>query len=225
MEGSPAAVGVIIALMRAHLVLGLACMGCGFEHGRLGMRDDGGQADGPRDADDRASDVSIDVPPQCPSGTGTTPQVRVEAEAFSNSTTVGAHAWTVRTDQPCFTGTGFIEVLPDDSTLQCSGTLDIISCGPRADFAVTVPAAGEYHFHARMMSLDSGEDSIFWGIDNVVVGNYINQDENPIPMWKWQVGALPLQLTAGAHVVRIWMREDGARVDAIALSTSPESPP
>ena len=101
--------------------------------------------------------------------------------------------------------------------------------GDFVEFCFTVAAAGEYTLDALVDGPDGGSNSFFVTVDDAPAGGYL-----------WDVAAgfvsdrvsdrnaadpVVLDLAAGDHVVRVFLREDGTRLDALTLVAVSGPPP
>jgi len=129
------------------------------------------------------------------------------------------HRWSTETVEPGHRGSGYIRAQPIEENTICE--LDELDdCGAFLEYDFTVTAPGTYWFHYRTFARAGGEDSLHWAVDaeeleTLFVGH---------GAWVWTVGASPQTLAAGRHTLKIWMRENGLRLDQIFISTS-GSPP
>lgn len=83
----------------------------------------------------------------------------------------------------------------------------------------TVPEAGTYAVWAKVIAANDGDDSFWVRTDSGAWTNW-----NGIPLgtsWHWAKTPLSVNLTAGTHTVTFAYREDGARLDQVALSNGP----
>lgn len=144
----------------------------------------------------------------------------IEAELFSSNTSRGAHAWVVTNDVSGFNGSGFVRALPDiGSNITASWT----STSPQLDYAASFGTAMTYYVWVRAYATGGNDDSIHIGLNGqtnaagtVAWTNYAT--------WSWTnltISGTPATLavpSTGTHTVNLWMREDGIRVDRVALT-------
>jgi len=174
---------------------------------------------GPVDAPD-SIDASVDAPRSIDAPASLADLV-IEAEAFSSTTKPGAPAWMLKTDVAGYSGTGFMELGPGTGAA-CTDTTILATCAASMTYQISIAAAATYHFQVRMFATTTAEDSLWYGLDGVVVTTAIDAPDDG--MWDWITGAT-LQLTPGNHAITLWQRESGARVDRLALTTSATPPP
>jgi hypothetical protein len=146
----------------------------------------------------------------------------IEAEDFSATTSPDPPlAWTLATDVPGYSGTGFMDLGPG-SGAACVDTAAFDMCAASLVYDITIDAPATYYFHARMYATFSGEDSIWYGVDGAVAMPFVDcvEDSN----WHWSSGGSHV-LQPGAHTLTIWQRESGVRLDKLALTLAPVAPP
>jgi len=98
--------------------------------------------------------------------------------------------------------------------------------GPRLDYPVLIPAAGDYHVWVRWRGRGSSSDSFYLGHDGEVDGEV--GDHSGDFAWSRLGGdeaqALDIDRT-GQHTVHLWMRETGTQVDRLILTTDADYQP
>lgn len=143
---------------------------------------------------------------------------KCEAENFTKNE-AGATAtqtWTESTEYSGYSGTGYLQALPDDGSTDCSGTTD---CGPHLVYEFTVETETVYYPHFRMYSVAWDDDSLHWGFDGTADQlDMRNETQGTKDKWLWWTGN-GVSLSPGTHTLDMWMREDGARIDQIMIST------
>ncbi|MFF5207254.1 glycosyl hydrolase family 28 protein [Streptosporangium sp. NPDC000396] len=88
-----------------------------------------------------------------------------------------------------------------------------------ANVTFTVPSAGSFRVFARVVAPTTSDDSFWVRADGGAWTNW-----NGIPpgsAWHWATVPVTYGLTAGGHTVTFAYREDGARLDRIAISSDP----
>lgn len=104
---------------------------------------------------------------------------------------------------------------------------DPLAAGGQAVYTFDVPSAGNYQVWARVMAISTDDNSFFVSMDG---GTFVAW-HTPLAgktTWAWGVvtddnHAEPssFALTAGRHTLIIKQMEDGAKIDAIAITTKP----
>jgi len=150
-------------------------------------------------------------------------QVTIEAEAAQEAIDRGEHAWTVTSDLPGYLGDGFVVAGPDarDAVLA-----DYAERSPQLRFTVAVEAPGTYTLWIRGSAPAGGGDSLHYGLDGDGLTSRYGVTGFGDGEWTWVAGKVPLEIdTPGTHVIELWMREDGLRVDRLILSNDPDFVP
>jgi uncharacterized repeat protein (TIGR01451 family) len=142
----------------------------------------------------------------------------LEAERFGQVLTSPTHAWVTMTAQSGYTGTAYLQALPDlDALVQT----DEITGSPRAEYAVYFTTPGTYTVWVRGLASNAAGDSLYLGLGGQVTG----VTGFAPGTWDWASvtpsgGRASLAVeTAGTYTISLWMREDGLRVDRLLLVT------
>jgi Putative metal-binding motif len=141
-----------------------------------------------------------------------------EAEdAFAN-VTVGGRTWTPTGGQvQDFSGNGSVVV--GDSGVAITAA-NAPAQAPRLDFRVTLAASTTYVVWVRMMGTNNNGDAVWVGINATTPGtanaNVVTIGPNLV--WGWVPSVGIATTAAGTYTVSVYMNEDGARVDGIALA-------
>jgi hypothetical protein len=179
-------------------------------------------------ADDGASQATLDLTVTVGDTTGpgyreSGGMVVMEAESFDAQTSVGGQAWTVKTDKTGYVGEAFVTALPNDGTLN---NTDYTAGGsPRLDYQVNFSTTGTYYVWIRGNSSSGNDDSVHASLNDQVISTAdrisISSDGN----WTWRNSTMDPEnaslevSSAGVHTFNLYMREDGASVDRIVLTT------
>ncbi len=152
-----------------------------------------------------------------------------EAEHFAaNLSPRGDHAWTVTNAIPGFSGSGYIESLPNNGTIiQTNLSVD----SPELQYEVLFRTNLTHYVWVRAYATNGADDSI-------QVGRSSSPDTSkPLTWatqgsWVWtnsqQGSSSPVSFTPGATNIvpfSLWMREDGARIDRVVITTNPDFKP
>ena len=141
---------------------------------------------------------------------------RIEAETYSTVTMPMTYHWDVKTDQMGYTGSGFMQGLPATGSGCTMG--DVQSCAPSIGYPIQIVQPGVYYFHARVFASTLSDDSIWYGVDGVPDTSPMFFGD-PRLTWHWKTGN-SFALQGNPHTLYVWLRDPGARVDAVALTTS-----
>ena len=161
--------------------------------------------------------------------TGPDGVVSIEAEDFDDNVAQGDHAWVLVTSPAGFSGTGAMQALPNTGV---NNNVGYVTASPRLDFKVNFVKTGMHYVWVRGHALASGEnDSWHAGLDGQAVDTADRGALDAASDWQWHNndmdgGKVTLNIdAAGVHTVNIWMREDGAIIDKIVLTTNPDYVP
>ena len=100
------------------------------------------------------------------------------------------------------------------------------SAAPSAGWATipfTVPDAGAFRVWARVIAATTSDDSFWVRADS---GTWTSWTTVPLgTSWHWAQLPVTYDLTAGGHTITFAYREDGARLDRVAISSDPSFTP
>jgi hypothetical protein len=139
--------------------------------------------------------------------------VVMEAEHYQGSTTASGHSWESNTNRAGFSGESAMQSSPDTDT---SITDNIPVNSPLLSYRVDFTATGTNNFWIRGWADDDSSDSINVGLDDQVPQN-LHYSRTGAWTWRAQQIVVP---SPGPHDVKVWMREDGASVDRLLLTTN-----
>jgi glycosidase len=146
-----------------------------------------------------------------------------EAEDASTNVERGGQAWTTAASVAGYSGTGYVEALPN---LGATVDTDWTNLSPELQYEVIFPSGGTYYVWASGYATDTSEDSVHFGLDGQT-GAASRVAWTNYNRWTWTNGILgggAASITvpsAGSHFLNLWMREDGARVDRVIVSSNP----
>jgi RHS repeat-associated protein len=128
------------------------------------------------------------------------------------------HAWMTMTTQSGYSGTAYLQALPDLDALEQASE---ITGSPRAEHAVYFTTPGTYTLWLRGYPANAAGDSAWVGLDEPGVGvtGFAPGD------WTWQnratngATATLVVEASGLYTLSLHMREDGLRVDRLLLVT------
>jgi len=150
--------------------------------------------------------------------------ISIEAENYTSKQAGEEHTWELTTDKAGFSGKGAVAAVPD------KGTNEDIDYGdsPNTDYKVNFTRTGKHYVWVRGWGVDSG-NSCHLDLDHreLNTAEEIDIEKN---RWYWnnegEDEAAYLEVkTPGVHIISLCMREDGAIVDKIILTTNPDYKP
>jgi hypothetical protein len=148
--------------------------------------------------------------------------VCIEAERFHHKIDVGEHAWTLTTQLAGYSGSGAVAALPNKGGQWLTKFLET---SPRLDYRIRFVKPGRYAVWVRASAETDKDDSVHVGLDGMEVPSANAVAFGPSKKWIWtrrtmaNKDAMLDVPTAGPHVLNVWMREDGAFLDRILLTT------
>ena len=151
-----------------------------------------------------------------------------EAEHFSARTDAGGHSWTKVQRPSGYEGDGAMAGLPNDGTAFMT---DYATRSPRLDFRGDFVKTGTHYLWVRAEADTDADNSVHGGLDGVPVPALSHIGFSASKKWVWANKQMNGQTatftvaTAGVHTINLWMREDGAVVDRIILTTDPKWSP
>jgi hypothetical protein len=146
-----------------------------------------------------------------------------EAERFHLKVDRGDHAWTLVTAPAGFTGTGAMVALPNNNTIFPAS---FTTASPRMDYRVQFLKTGRHYLWIRGYAENGNDDSVHAGLDGMEIKSSTAVTLNANKKWNWTTKTMagaPASFdvaTAGLHTVNLWMREDGAIIDRVVLTTN-----
>jgi len=144
----------------------------------------------------------------------------IEAERFHRKTDLAEHAWTLVTQPAGFAGTGAMAALPNKGM---GWPKDYVTTSPRLDYRIQFAKPGKYLVWLRGFAESGNDDSVHVGLDGKEVPGAAAVTVST-GKWGWTRRTMAnvngsIDVTAGLHTVNLWMREDGAIIDRILLTT------
>jgi len=150
--------------------------------------------------------------------------VSIEAENYAAKQAGKENTWELTTEKEGFSGTGALAALPDN------GSNEDIDYGdsPNTDYRVNFVKTGKHYVWVRGYGLENG-NSCHIDLDHKELKT-AQEIDLETGGWQWnnqaEDDAAYLDIkTAGMHIVSLCMREDGAMVDKIILTTNPNYKP
>jgi len=145
----------------------------------------------------------------------------MEGEHFSTNTARANHTWNQVADSTASGGQA-MEAAPNNGANVNTG---YTNGSPQLDFPVIFSTTGTYQVWLRGSGVGTADRTVHAGIDGTgpASADRISGFTNTMS-WKKSTLDGPVATivvsTAGLHVVNLWMREDGFRVDKILLTTN-----
>jgi len=126
-------------------------------------------------------------------------------------------------------GEGFLQALPDGG-ISINGHSNIEANSPHLSYQIDFNTPGPdttYYLWVKGMAEYSSSDSIHYGLDGVSISsesaNAARLVQGDVFTWLSETKAGPRPAvtipSAGTHTLDIWMREDGAKIDRLLLTT------
>lgn len=146
-------------------------------------------------------------------------QVVMEAEhctgSVSGTGTAAGSSWQEAAGGAGASGTVMVSQ-PNNGVSTDTGTQ-----GPRLDFRVDFHTTGTYYLFLHLPTLGGIDDSVNVGLDGTLINANLG---NTTGSWRWRTtspATVALNIsTPGVRTFNIWMREDGATVDKVILTTN-----
>jgi len=144
-----------------------------------------------------------------------------EAELFTAEIARSGHAWVTTNDLSGFSGVGFVHVLPNTGA---NFNVSWTNTSPELQYVVSFANSGTHRVWVRGNFPTPNDDSIHIGLNGNPAGASNMTWQSSTNGWAWSnvttFGTAQITVpSAGSHTVNLWMREDGTRVDRIALAT------
>ena len=145
--------------------------------------------------------------------------VVIEAENFIRKVAgSGQHEWKLDTSRKGYGGKGTMRVMPSRG-MQHEG--DFAANSPRMDYAVEFTKTGRHWVWVRGFGRNPNTDSVHIGLD-LVPADWGRNVQTRWGKYLWMRHPRPFEVrTGGLHTLSVWMREDGATLDRILLTTTP----
>ena len=145
--------------------------------------------------------------------------VVIEAEHFTRKVAApDGHEWKLDTARAGFGGTGAMKALPDRRA-QHDG--DIAARSPRMDYVIEFARKGRHWVWVRGFGSNPNTDSIHVGLD-LEPADWGRNVQTGRGKYVWMRHPRPFEIRkAGVHTLSVWMREDGALLDRVLLTSAP----
>jgi hypothetical protein len=167
----------------------------------------------------QAADLLCERPKAFVQSTGPDGLVVIEAEHFARKVAApDGHEWKLDTARKGHGGTGAMKALPDRRTQHDS---DFTARSPRMDYIIEFTRKGRHWLWVRGCGANPNADSIHVGLD-LEPAEWGRNVQTGSGKYVWMKHPRPVEIPKpGVHTLSVWMREDGAMVDRIILTTTP----
>ena len=155
-------------------------------------------------------------------------QVVMEAENYDDIVSRGSKNWELRTIQGGFSGTGYMQSLPNT---QVSNNTGYATNSPELKYLVNFTNPGTYFVWLRGCGTSGSNDSAHVGVNGQenTTANRMKLVKN-CSSFVWTRARMSnapdatVTVGSGVNEINLWMREDGSRIDRILLTTSSNTP-
>ncbi|MEM7384569.1 MAG: hypothetical protein AAF514_06450, partial [Verrucomicrobiota bacterium] len=136
-----------------------------------------------------------------------------EAEAFSARTNAAGYSWEVCEGEGALASGGFVHGTPRALVLLDA---EVEPALPELSYRLDFPKAATYFVWLRVRAPDNDSNAVTVGLNG--------QQAYPVDFalgktpWHWKRGIVSVP-SAGPHVFNLWMREPGAWIDRVVLTT------
>ncbi|HEY8240077.1 MAG TPA: alpha-amylase family glycosyl hydrolase [Kiritimatiellia bacterium] len=150
-----------------------------------------------------------------------------EAEDFSAAIDRSGHAWIFTNVTAAFSSNGYMEATPNTGA---NFNVTWTTTSPELQHDVIFRDTGTHYVWVRMYASAGADDSIHAGIDGAT-GAASHIVLTAYGTWVWTNGtsgggiASIDAASTGSHTVSLWMREDGAQIDRVAIVTTNDFKP
>jgi hypothetical protein len=132
--------------------------------------------------------------------------------------------WVFDTEIEGYVYDGYMRSFPTETNVQSD-----LTRSPRLDYDVEMTQPGTYYIWARVLAPTSAQNSIHLGDSGVMTAERIDIPETEVWVWKNQTNAGSRAMVevneAGIVTINCWMRESGACVDKLLLTSDPNYVP
>jgi hypothetical protein len=160
--------------------------------------------------------------------------VSIEAEDFDeNIVRDDPHTWEFSTEIAGFSGSGFMQAVPDNTADNTLSPPEEYLAGPELVFQIKFVKTGIHYIWTRTQSANANADSLHAGLNgDGTTADRIQPPKQYDGNWYWgnerrdDQGRAQFDVpSTGVHTVHIWMREDGILLDKLVLTTNADYTP
>jgi hypothetical protein len=153
--------------------------------------------------------------------------VFLEAEDAFARVTIGGRSW-IEDTVPYRDSSGRTYMYTNNGGFSVNNAANAPAQSPRLDFRVNLTGNTTYFVWVRLAGDGTGSDSVWVGINLMTPRTPSTTQLASINqlVWEWRPSAaITTPATTGTYTVSVYMREDGASVDAIAIARQGTTPP
>jgi hypothetical protein len=148
-------------------------------------------------------------------------QIVIEAEEFITHIERSNQSWLTQTTLSGYQGSSYLNTLSDRDLLF---THPYTTTSPELQYSLNFSVTGTYTVWLRGYAPNGAGDSIYLGLDDQPATTLTGFMPG---VWSWaaksdtlQEGQVTIEVTTpGVHILHLWQREDGLRLDRILLTT------
>jgi hypothetical protein len=168
--------------------------------------------------DVRTAQVRVEVP-HIPEENG---QVYLEAEEYMRQTPAitPTASWLTQTVITGYVGTGYVTAWPNTG-LEITDTYTATS--PKLSYTIRFTTPGRYHVWLRGYAAETESDAVYVALDNQPAQLMTGFSKMKWAWWNKNQAGVPVTIEipeaeTGLHTFKIWLAEDGFRLDRILLT-------
>jgi len=146
--------------------------------------------------------------------------ITIEAENYASNSPSRDHSWIQRRNSNAGGG-NYMQALPDKGSIV---NADIETTSAHLSYLVDFQMPGKYYLWVRGKAEDASSDSLHYGLDRLAASSGSTHLELPSGVFDWNTLSGPVRPALhisriGIHNVDLWMREDGAMIDKLVLTS------
>ena len=142
----------------------------------------------------------------------------IEAEHAFDNVDRSNRNWLTQSELAGYVGSGYMSALPDTDLQFTTG----YTASPQLQYDINFTTTGVYTVWLRGYAPNAAGDSLYVGLDDQPATTLTGFASG---QWSWANGdgqgnTATIEVTEqGLHILHLWMREDGLRLDRILLTT------
>jgi hypothetical protein len=144
--------------------------------------------------------------------------VVMEAENYSSVVNRGGKTWSQDTSVAGFVGESSMVALPDTGT---NVTSNYVTNSSEMQYKVNFESAGQRYIWIKVYGPSGSSDSMYVGVDGVAdASDAVLFSKTGSWVWNKRPTSVATNFSkSGLKTINLWMREDGALVDRILITT------